>query len=127
MVSHLVTEDKGNRMSEEEIVTASEGPDVSVRVEMETWILRPTTAQMVLGAEALFLPDDHPLLCLVSDSVAIQGCVVVSSDSPALTCLEMIIHMANNEVNALVTSLMTGRADSLILERVSGPVILPDT
>ena len=49
MVSRLVNEDVGNRTSEEEIVSGSEGPAVSERVQMVTQILRPTTAQMVLG------------------------------------------------------------------------------
>ena len=62
MVSCLVDEDTGNRTSEEEIMSSSEGPDVSERVQIVTEILRPTTAQMVLGHEALYLPDDHPLL-----------------------------------------------------------------
>ena len=62
MVSCLVTEDKGSRTLEEEIGSGSEGPDVSKRVQMATEISRPTTAQMVLGREALYLPDDHPLL-----------------------------------------------------------------
>ena len=62
MVSRLVAEDEGNRTSEEEIGSVSEGPNVSERVQMAMAISRPTTAQMVLGQEALFLPDDHPLL-----------------------------------------------------------------
>ena len=62
MVSRLVAEDVGNRTSEEEIMSGSKGPDASKRVQMETQISRPTTAQMVLGQEALYLPDDHPLL-----------------------------------------------------------------
>ena len=62
MVSHLVNEDVGNRTLEEEIVNGSKGPDVSERVQMATAILRPTTAQMVLSREALYLPNDHPLL-----------------------------------------------------------------
>ena len=49
MVSHLVDEDTGNRTSEEETVSGSEGPGVSERVQMATEISRPTTAQMVLG------------------------------------------------------------------------------
>ena len=49
MVSCLVAEDAGNRTSEEEIVSSSEGPDVFKRVQMATAISRPTTAQMVLG------------------------------------------------------------------------------
>ena len=48
MVSHLVAKDEGNRTSEDEIVSGSEGPAVSERVQMATAILRPTTAQMVL-------------------------------------------------------------------------------
>ena len=62
MVSHLVDKDMGNRTSGEEIVSGSEGPDISERVQMATEISRPTTAQMVLGREALYLPDNHPLL-----------------------------------------------------------------
>ena len=62
MVSCLVNEDAGNRTSEEEIVSGSEGPDISERVQMAMAILRPTTAQMVLGQEVLYLPDNHPLL-----------------------------------------------------------------
>ena len=62
MVSHLVNEEAGNRTSEEEIANGSKGPDVFEREQMAMQILRPTTAQMVLGQEALFLPDDHPLL-----------------------------------------------------------------
>ena len=48
MVSHLVAKDKGNRTSEDEIVSGFKGPAVSERVQMATAILRPTTAQMVL-------------------------------------------------------------------------------
>ena len=62
MVSCLVDEDTANRTSEEEIGNDSKGPAVSERVQMATEILRLTTAQMVLGREALYLPDDHPLL-----------------------------------------------------------------
>ena len=125
MVSRLVAEDEGNRTSEEEIVSGSKGPDVSERVQMETAILRPTTAQMVLGQEALYLPDDHPLLRQVQSSVAIQGRVFASSDGPSLTRLELTIHMADDEANTLVSSLMSDRADSPILEGVSSSMILP--
>ena len=58
MVSRLVDEDAGNRTSEEEIMSGSKGPDVSERVQIATAISRLTTAQMVLGREALYLPDD---------------------------------------------------------------------
>ena len=125
MVSRLVDEDVGNRTSEEEIVSGSEGPDVSERVQMATAISRPTTAQMVLGREALYLPDDHPLLRQIQSSVVIQGRVLANSDGPALTRLELTIHMADDEVNTLVSSLMSHRADSPILEGVSSSVVLP--
>ena len=125
MVSHLVNKDMGNRTSEEEIVSGSEGPDVSERVQMATEISRPTTAQMVLGREALYLPNDHPLLRQIQSSVAIQGRVLANSDGPALTRLKLTIHMADNEANALVSSLMSDRADSLILEGVSSLMVLP--
>ena len=125
MVSRLVDEDAGNRTSGEEIVSGSKGPNVSERVQMATEILRPTTAQMVLGHEALYLPDDHPLLRQIQSSVAIQGRVLANSDGPALTRLKLTIHMADDEANALVSSLMSDRADSPILEGVSSSMILP--
>ena len=125
MVSRLVDEDAGNRTLEEEIVSGSEGPDVSERVQMVTAISRPTTAQMVLGREALYLPDDHPLLRQIQSSVAIQGRVLANSDGPALTRLELTIHMADEEANTLVSSLMSDRADSPILEGVLSSVVFP--
>ena len=125
MVSRLVDEDAGNRTSEEEIVSGSEGPDVSERVQMAMAISRPTTAQMVLSREALYLPDDHPLLQQIQSSVAIQGRVLANSDGPALTHLELTIHMADEEANTLVSSLMSNRADSPILEGVSSLVVFP--
>ena len=125
MVSRLVDKDMGNRTSEEEIVSGSKGPNVSERVQMVTEISRLTTAQMVLGREALFLPDDHPLLQQIQSSVAIQGRVLANSDGPALTRLELTIHMADDEANALVSSLMSDRADSPILEGVSSLMVLP--
>ena len=125
MVSRLVDEDAGNRTSEEEIVSGSEGPDVSERVQMVMATLRPTTAQMVLGREALYLPDDHPLLRQIQSSVAIQGRVLANSDGPALTRLKLTIHMADEEANALVSSLMSDRVDSPILEGVSSSMVLP--
>ena len=125
MVSRLVNEDAGNRTSEEEIVSGSEGPNVSKRVQMATQILRPTTAQMVLSREALYLPNDHPLLRQIQSLVAIQGRVLANSDGPVLTRLELTIHMADDEANALVSSLMSDLADSPILEGVSSSMVLP--
>ena len=125
MVSRLVDEDAGNRTSEEEIVSGSEGPSVSERVQMATAISRLTTAQMFLSQEALYLPDDHPLLRQIQNSVVIQGRVLANSDGPALTRLELTIHMADEEANALVSSLMSDRADSPILEGESSLMVLP--
>ena len=125
MVSHLVNEEAGNRTSEEEIANGSEGPDVFERVQMATEISRPTTAQMVLSREALFLPNNHPLLRQIQSSVAIQGRVLANSDGPALTQLKLTIHMADDEANTLVSSLMSDRADSPILEGVSSSMVLP--
>ena len=125
MVSRLVNEDAGNRTSEEEIVSGSEGPDVSERVQMAMVISRLTTAQMVLGREALYLPNDHPLLRQIQSSVVIQGRVLANSDGPALTRLKLTIHMADDEANALVSSLMSDRADSPILEGVLSLMVLP--
>ena len=125
MVSRLVDEDAGNRTLEEEIMNGSEGPDISERVQMATAISRPTTAQMVLGREALYLPDNHPLLRQIQSSVAIQGRVLANSDGPVLTRLELTIHMADEEANTLVSSLMSDRADSPVLEGVSSSMVLP--
>ena len=125
MVSRLVDKDAGNRTLEEEIGNGSKGPSVSERVQMVMAISRPTTAQMVLGQEALFLPDNHPLLRQIQNSVAIQGRVLANSDGPALTRLELTIHMVDNEANTLVSSLMSDRADSPILEGVSSSMVLP--
>ena len=125
MVSRLVDEGMGNRTSEEEIVSGSEGPDVSKRVQMAMEISRLTTAQMVLGREVLYLPDNHPLLRQIQSLVAIQGRVLMNSDGPALTQLELTIHMADDEANTLVSSLMSNRADSPILEGVLSSMVLP--
>ena len=125
MVSRLVDKDTGNRTSEEEIGSGSEGPDVSKRVQMETQISRPTTAQMVLSQEVLYLPNDHPLLRQIQNSAAIQGRVLVNSDGPVLTHLELTIHMADDEANTLVSTLMSDRADSPILQGVLSSMVLP--
>ena len=92
---------------------------------METAISGPTTAQMVLSQEALYLPDDHPLLRQIQSSVVIQGRVLANSDGPVLTRLELTIHMADDEANALVSSLVSNRADSPILEGVLSLMVLP--
>ena len=129
MVSRLVDEDEGNRTSEEEIMNGSEGPGVSERVKMEMEILRPTTAQMVLGMrQTLFLPENHPLMSLMDRSFAtfrVQGTVSASSGSPSLYHLELRVLLDTLEGDALVSSLMSDRTDSPILDGVVDPVVLP--
>ena len=82
-------------------------------------------SQQVLRAEALFLPEDHLLRQLVGRSQVVQGRIVASSSAPTLTCLEMTIHLDDEEANALVSSLMTDRQESPVLEEVAGPFVLP--
>ena len=93
MVSCLVTEDKGNRTLEEESGSGSKGPGKSKRVKMVTQILRPDTAQLVLGTrQTLFLPENHPLLSLMDWSFVtfgVQGTVSASSSSPSVYHLEL--------------------------------------
>ena len=129
MVFHLVNEDKGNRTSEEGIVSGSKGPSVSERVQMVTAISRLTTTQIVLGMrQALFLPENHPLLTLVDRSFAtfgVQGTVSASSSSPSLYHLDLRVPLTTLEGDALVSSLMSDRADSPILDEVVDPVVLP--
>ena len=128
IVSCLVAEDKESRTLEE-IGSVSKGPGVSERVEMVTQISRPAAARMVLGTrQTLFLPENHHLLSLMDQSFAtfgVQGTVSASSSSPSLYHLELQVLIDILEGDALVSSLMSNRADSPILEGVVDPVILP--
>ena len=49
----------------------------------------------------------------------------MNSDGPALTCLKLTIHMADDEADTLVSSLMSDRANSPILGGVSSSMVLP--
>ena len=84
---------------------------------------------MVLGtSQALFLPEDHPLIQTVDrvfGSFGIQGRVTASSDGPSLCRLELSVPLDTAEGDALVSSLMSDRADSSILRGVVNPVVLP--
>ena len=51
---------------------------------------------------------------------------MAASDGPSLYRLELSVPVDTLEGDALVSSLMSDRADSPILEGVSGPVVLPD-
>ena len=92
---------------------------------MEMQISRPTTAQMVLEIrQTLFLPENHPLLTLVDQSFAtfvVQGTVSASSNGPSLYHLDLQVLLDMLEGDALVSSLMSNRADSPILDKVVDP------
>ena len=88
------------------------------------------TPEVVLGTtERLFLPEDHPFLRRLNRSFQVDGSsgvVSASSSGPLLYHLELRVPIDTLEADALVSSLMSDRADSPILEGVSGPVVLPD-
>ena len=91
---------------------------------------RVNTLEVVLGSrQGLFLPEGHPLLRTIDWSFqlfGVQGVVTALSDGPSLYRLELSVPLDAIEGDALVSLLMSDRADSLILEGVSGPVVLPD-
>ena len=91
---------------------------------------RVMTPEIVLGSrQGLYLPEDHPLLSNLNRSFAtigVQGRITASSASPSLYRLELSVPVDTLEGDALVSSLMSDRADSPVLEGVSGPVVLPD-
>ena len=88
------------------------------------------TLEVVLGSrQGLFLPEGHPLLSTLDrlfQMFGVQGRITAASDGPSLYQLELSIPVDTLEGDALVSSLMSDRADSPILEGVSGPVVLPD-
>ena len=90
---------------------------------------RVTTPEVVLGTtERLFLPEDHPFLRRLDRSFQVEGSsgiVSASSSSPLLYHLELQVPIDTLEGDALVSSLMSDRADSPILEEVVDPVVLP--
>ena len=128
MVSALVS-DEGPSNEEEQSKTSSSGPGTSERVFLAMRMSRVTTPEIVLGTrQTLFLPETHPLLRLVDRSFAtfrVQGSVSASSGSPLLYHLDLRVPLDTLEGDALVSSLMSDRADSPILEEVVDPVVLP--
>ena len=87
------------------------------------------TPEVVLGSrQGLFLPEGHHLLNTIDSAFAtfgVQGRITASSDGPSLYRLELSVPMDTVEGDALVSSLMSDRADSLILEEVSSSMVLP--
>ena len=87
------------------------------------------TPEVVLGTtERLFLPEGHPILCGLDRSLQVEGSsgvVSASSRGPLLYHLELRVPINTLEGDALVSSLMSDRADSPILEGVSSSMVLP--
>ena len=111
-------------------MSGSSGPGTSERVSLAMQTSRVMTPEVVLGSrQGLFLPEGHPLLNVMDRSFAtfgVQGRITAASDGPSLYRLELSVPVDTLEGDALVSSLMSDRADSPILEGVSGPVVLPD-
>ena len=94
-----------------------------------TQMSRVTTPEVVLGTtERLFLPEDHPFLRRLDRSFQVEGSsgvVSASSSGPLLYHLELRVPLDTLEGDALVSSLMSDRVDSPILEGVSSSMFLP--
>ena len=90
---------------------------------------RVNTPEVVLGTtERLFLPEDHPFLRRLDRSFQVEGSsgiVSASSSGPLLYHLELRVPLDMLEGDTLVSSLMSNRADSPILEGVSSSMVLP--
>ena len=128
MVSDLVG-DEGPSNEEEPSVSGSSGPGTSERVFLATRTSRVNTPEVVLGTtERLFLPEDHPFLCRLDRSFRVEGSsgvILASSSGPLLYHLELRVPMDTLEGDALVSLLLSNRADSPILEGVSSLMVLP--
>ena len=87
------------------------------------------TPEVVLGTtERLFLPKGHPFLRRLDSLLRVEGSsgvVSASSSGPLLYHLELRVPIDTLEGDALVSSLLSDRADSPILEEVSSPMVLP--
>ena len=96
---------------------------------MATQTLRVTTPEVVLRTrQTLFLPEDHPFLQRLDRSLQVEGSsgvISASSSGPLLYHLELRVPIDTPEGDALVSSLLSDRVDSPILEEVVDPVVLP--
>ena len=90
---------------------------------------RVNTPEVVLGmTERLFLPEDHPFLRWLDRSLRVEGSSgVISASSSGLLLyhLELQVPLDTLEGDTLVSSLMSDRADSPILEGASSLMVLP--
>ena len=86
------------------------------------------TPEIVLGTtERVVLPEDHPFLRSLDRSLRVEGSrgvISASSSGPLLYHLELRVPIDTLEGDALVSSLMSNRADSPILEGVSSSMVL---
>ena len=128
MVSDLVDNDEPSN-KEEPSESVSSGPGTSERVFLAMRMSRVNTPEVVLGTtERLFLPEDHPFLRRLDRSLQVEGSsgvISASSSGPLLYHLELQVPIDTLEGDALVSSLMSDRADSPILEGVSSSMVLP--
>ena len=87
------------------------------------------TPEVVLGtSERVFLPEGHPFLRRLDRSLQVEGSsgvVSASSSGPLLYHLELRVPLDTLEGDALVSSLLSDRADSPVLEGVSSSMVLP--
>ena len=127
MVSALVNDDEPSN-EEEPSESGSSGPGTSERVFLATRTSRVTTPEVVLGTtERLFLPEGHPFLRSLERSVQVEGVsgvISASSSGPLLYHLELRVPINTLEGDTLVSSLMSDRAGSPILEGVSSSMVL---
>ena len=87
------------------------------------------TPEIVLGmTERVFLPEDHPFLRRLDRSFQVEGSsglISASSRGPLLYHLELRVPLDTLEGDALVSSLVSDRAVTPILEGVSSSMVLP--
>ena len=128
MVSDLMDDDEPLN-GEEPSENGLSGPGTSERVFLATRTSRVTTPEVVLGmVERLFLPEGHPILCGLDRSLQVEGSsgvISASSSGPLLYHLELRVPMDTLEGDALVSSLLSNRVDSPILEGVLSSMVLP--
>ena len=128
MVSGLVDNDEPSN-EEEPSESVSSGPGTSKRVFLATRTSRVNTLEVVLGmTERLFLPEGHPFLRCLDRSLQVagsSGVISASSSGPLLYHLELRVPVDTLEGDALVSSLLSDRADSPILEGVLSSMVLP--
>ena len=128
MVSGLVDDNEPSN-EEEPNESVSSGPGTSERVFLVTRTSRVNTPEVVLGTtERLFLPEGHPFLRSLDRSLWVEGSsgvISASSSGPLLYHLELRVPIDTLEGDALVSSLVSDRADSPILEGVSSSMVLP--